>query len=221
MRYCDKCGIEIIGERKFCPLCQNKTVLAGKEAEEVFPVIPFLYKKHNLFFRLLIFASVIASMISLAVNIVLQSDTWWSLFVIAGILCMWLYLLVSMKKKSNLPKSILYQVFLTIVLALLWDLFTGWHTWSIDFVVPIICCSAMLAILVLSRVFKLKLDDYIIYLIIDACFGILPFVFLLTGLLSVTLPSLICIGVSILSLVALLVFHGDKMLQELKRRLHI
>jgi len=58
-------------------------------------------------------------------------------------------------------------------------------------------------------------------LIIDSIFGITPIVFLLTGLLQVVIPTIVCIGVSIVSLSALIIFEGENMKGELKKRLHI
>ena len=56
---------------------------------------------------------------------------------------------------------------------------------------------------------------------IDAVFGIVPLVFLLTGMLAVILPSLLCVGISVISMAALFLFEGERMMTELRRRLHI
>ena len=56
---------------------------------------------------------------------------------------------------------------------------------------------------------------------IDALFGIVPLLFLLLGWLRVFYPSVICVAVSLLSLCALLLFEGERMRMEVKKRLHL
>jgi hypothetical protein len=54
MQYCEHCKVQIRGNRKYCPLCQNPLTGSGSREEEVFPVIPESYQ-YNLILRLLIF----------------------------------------------------------------------------------------------------------------------------------------------------------------------
>ncbi len=221
MRYCDKCKVSIEGERKNCPLCQRETVEAVGESREVFPTIPTVYHRYNLFFRILIFASVVAGVVSVTVNFLLPTRVWWSFFVVLGVLCMWAITSVAVKKRRNIPKNVIYQVILISLLGVLWDFITGWYGWSLDFVIPITCTAAMIAMAVIARVMKLRFEDYIIYILLDAVFGIVPTVFLVTGLLRVTLPSVICVAASLISLAAVFLFEGERIRTELKRRLHL
>ena len=80
----------------------------------------------------------------------------------------------------------------------------------------------MLALMILPRLLRLRLSDYLFYLAIDILFGSLPVVFYLTGLLGDTLaPSLICVCISALSLSAVLVFQGRELVGEISRRMHL
>jgi hypothetical protein len=221
MKFCSKCKVSVAGQRKYCPLCQRELQGLDTNDHEIFPEIPTIFHQYNLFFRILILLSVIASIISILINMLIPSRIWWSFFVAAGIGCFWLSMAIAISKRRNIPKNILYQVVDIAALAVLWDLFTGWRGWSIDYVIPIACTVAMLSMAIIAKVTNLQVKDYIIYLVIDGLFGIVPFVFTFTGLLSERFPSLICVAASIISLVALLLFHGDDMRTELRRRLHL
>ena len=98
---------------------------------------------------------------------------------------------------------------------------TGAHGWAITFVIPIILTLAMVVMYVVSKVLHLQVGDYMIYLLIDALFGLIPLVLLLTGQVFTDIPSLICILTSIISVVGLVIFEGNNMVSELKRRLHL
>ena len=220
MKYCEKCKVSVEGERKRCPLCQRELRGLGGDEPETFPSVPTIYKSHHLFFRILIFASVVAGVVSTIVN-VMAGGVWWSLFVLLGIGCMWAILAVAVVKRRNIPKNVLWQVVLLSLLGVLWDLLTGWRGWSITYVIPILYTAAILAMAVSARVLGLRLEDYLIYVVMDAVLGILPLLFLIFGKLHTPLPSLICVGVSIIALAGLFLFEGERMRTELKRRLHL
>lgn len=221
MKYCDKCKASVVGGRKYCPLCQSALRPLDDHNEETFPFIPTIYRQHNVFIRLIILASIAAGVISVVINILIPQSGFWSVFVVLGIICMWISLAVAVRKRSNVPKSILYQVVLVCLLAVFWDFLTKWHGWSIDYVIPIVCVCAMSAMAISAKILGQRIEDYIIYLLIDVLFSIVPVIFIITGCLHVLYPSLICVAASIISFATLLLFDGEHIRQELRRRLHM
>ena len=192
MQYCEACKVYIRGERRHCPLCQGPLSGGGDEREEPFPLLAMLWQGGP-----------------------------WSLYVLAGLGSMWLSLGIALNKRGSPTKGLLWQVAILSSLAALWDLCTGWHGWSLDYVVPTLCVFAMLAMALLAKLLHLRVEDYMIYLVIDALFGIVPLLFLLLGWLRVFYPSVICVAVSLLSLCALLLFEGERMRMEVKKGLHL
>ena len=221
MQYCEACKVYIRGERRHCPLCQGPLSGGGDEREEPFPLLAMPPRPYHLFWRLLLFLSAAAAVICGAINVLLWQGGPWSLYVLAGLGSMWLSLGIALNKRGSPTKGLLWQVAILSSLAALWDLCTGWHGWSLDYVVPTLCVFAMLALALLAKLLHLRVEDYMIYLVIDALFGIVPLLFLLLGWLRVFYPSVICVAVSLLSLCALLLFEGERMRMEVKKRLHL
>lgn len=221
MKYCDKCKVKVIGDRKVCPLCQGILPEGDGDNTEVFPKIPTMYRKYNLFFRILIFISITAGVISVAVNLMIPQSGGWAWFVVLGIACMWIMLAVAVRRRSNIPHSIVNQVFLVCVLTVLWDWLTGWRGWSLDYVVPIACGVGLLCLAIVSRVMNLDIQDYMVYLCVVCLFGAVPIVFYFMGWLKVVYPGLICVAGCIISFAGLMLFQGENMKNELKRRLHL
>ncbi len=222
MSFCKKCGVSITGNRKTCPLCQG--ILSEVETEpkeETFPVIPSAYRRHNLFFRILMFAAVSAGILSLAINLMIPQSGWWSVFVLFGIACAWISVALAVRKRYNVPKGIMYEVAVILILSVLWDWGTGWRGWSIDFVFPCTCLAAMISLAIVFRVHHMPVRDYLIYFTLNAMFGIIPLIFYITGSLKIIYPSLVCVAVSFISIAALVLFQGDAMRAELKRRMHV
>lgn len=221
MKCCEKCKVNIIGKRKSCPLCQG--ILSGQDEEQVeeFPQITSIYKQYNMFFKIIILISIIIASISVAINVMLPRAGAWSLFIIGGLISVWISLITAINKRNNIPKNIIYQVMIISIAVVSWDYMTHWRGWSIDYVIPLICIFAMISMSFISKVMKLHIEDYILYLIIDGIFGIVPSLFIMLGILKVLYPSLICVVTSVISLSTLLIFEGDSIREEMKKRLHL
>ena len=143
------------------------------------------------------------------------------MFVVAGMGSLWITLWFIAKKRTNIPKTILWQVAVISLLALVWDWWTGWRGWSIDYVVPILCGCAIIVMSVVARILHLRIEDYIIYLILDSILGIIPLALVLCGAVGIVYPSAICVAVSIIALAALFIFEGTALRNEILRRLHL
>ncbi len=219
MKHCEKCNVDVSGNRKICPLCQ--TLLSGTGEEEVYPYIPSFFNKHKIMIKTAVFASLSACIISVAVNSMIPQSGKWSSFVLLGMACIWLCLYVIIKKHDNIPKTILYHVFIISGLSILWDKFTGWHGWSLDFVVPSVCIAAMIATVVVVKIFKKHLRNYIFFIFMNALFGILPSIFYTAKLVHIQYPSIICSALSIIIITGLLIFQGHEIFVELKKKFHL
>ena len=221
MLYCKNCKIYLSGQYKCCPLCQGDLTGAADKTGNVFPVIPKRIKTYHTLLAWLVFGSVAAAAVCIAVNLILPSGSRWFLFVICGIISFWISLVLVLKKKRNVPKTILWQVGVLSLLAYFWDLFTGFRGWSLNYVLPILCTSAMVAMAVIAKVRKLDIQNYILYLVIDCVFGILSFTLLVIGRTTKVIPSAICFASTIIFLAALLIFQGKALFAEIQRRFHL
>jgi len=220
MKKCYKCNININSKSSVCPLC--KGIIETSENDEcVFPIIPSVYKKHKLILKILLFLSILGSFVCLLINYLISKEISWSLFVIAGIISFWITLIVGFKQRNNLMSLLFLEVIFVLILSILWDYFTGWHFWSITYVLPFLCISYISVLFFLRIFLKNIFRDYVIYIYINSLIGITPLYFILKDGLSVRWPSITCIIFSILSILILAIFNHKQMKNELERRLHI
>lgn len=221
MLYCKNCGIRLPGNYRRCPLC--KGALEGKAGKDgaVFPVSRPREETERSLLLWLAFGSVAAAAVSTAVNLVLPSEGWWFLFVLGGIGSVWISLALVLKKRRNIPKTILWQTGLLSILSFVWDLLTGFGGWSVNYVFPILCTGSMIAMSVIARVRKLNIQNYILYLIIDCVFGLLSFILLIMGKVRTLIPSAVCFASTVIFLAALLFFEGKALWAEIQRRFHL
>lgn len=220
MYYCRKCGFYITGTAKKCPFCQGD--LSGEpEGENIFPEIPFKEPKSGFLIRLSALGTIIAAAVCIAINYSWQEHGWWSAFVTAGLLSVWIAAGIAIKKHGNPLKAVLWQVCAGSLLILAWDYWTGFRGWSLDFAMPVlyICSSAMTLMLVWFM--RLKPQDYLVYLVWNLLLGLIPLALLFGGALRITLPSVICVLVSTAGLAVLVLFKGSALWAEIIRRFHL
>ena len=221
MRYCDRCGVQVLGTMSTCPLCQGPLSGQAEAAEDVFPSIPLSGKLSAPLLRLLILLSVIAAAVCAAVLLSAPRYRWAALSVLAGLGSGWLTVWIAVKKRRKPFKAVFWQICSISLLTVAWDFGTGFLGWSLDFVLPILYACTMLAMTVAARILRLQAQDYLVYLIMDILLGMLPLVLLLCGAVRVVYPSAVCIAVSLTLLAVLILFEGPALRGELLRRLHL
>lgn len=219
MQQCRKCRINIEGSKERCPLCQGE--LIGTPEPEMYP--RYVYKGLNSTFilKLVSFIAITASVICLATDYMLAERLTWSLISVGGIICAWLTTAVGITYRKNVIKNITWELILVTALAILWDKFTGSYGWSLDFVLPCASICSMVSTFILAKVLKMKSGEYMLYLIMGSIYGLIPFICLAAGLVTIKYPSVISIGVSIIFMAALIIFRGKSTKDEIERRFHL
>lgn len=217
MRICKKCNLKIKTDSDVCPLCQNK--LIGKKEGNVFPFIPNIYKKYFTFFKILLFISFIISLICITIDLIINKYHF-SVFVVLGFICLFIILKTAFNNKESLSKSILIQLIILIILSIIWDYFTGFHYWSITYVIPILCIICSINFLILSMILKNYFEEEMFYFICIVLIGIIPLIFIIIGIPN-KIPSVISILLNLICFISLLIFRFKAVKEELKRRMHI
>lgn len=219
MQYCRKCKVSVVGNKACCPLCQGE--LTGEPSEEVYPEIARPKISSEFLLKLISFVAITAIVVCFAVNYMIPTEVRWSLISAAGILCAWLTTSVGIVYRKRVLKNITWQLFLITALSVLWDRFTGWRGWSLDFVLPCGCVASMISIFIIAKVLKMKAGEYVLYMIIGGIYGMLPFICLLFGMIHIVYPSVICTGISVIFIAALFIFRGKTTRDEMEKRFHL
>jgi hypothetical protein len=221
MQYCNHCKIYIKNKRERCTLCENILPDSNDYKDsKTFPIISPFYESH-LVIKILVFISIAAIVISFAINIIFPATVNWPLLVIFGLLSIWLGLIVILRRGYHMPKKIVWQVFIISLLSIFWDWKIGWKGWSLNYVIPITCVSAMIIMYITAKILRLGSRDYITYALIDGFLGIVPILFIVFNWVNVIYPSIISIATSIISIAAIFIFQGEDIKLELNKRMHI
>lgn len=145
----------------------------------------------------------------------------WFWFAAAGCFCGWLVVFVAYAKRRNILKNEAWQLLIITVLCILWDHFTGWRGWSLDFVFPFGSLAVLGSVPVIARVNHLESEEYLYYFMQAAMIGCVPLILLWTGLVHYKIPSVVCVGISFLVLAGLFIFQKKNMTREFHKKLRM
>lgn len=218
MLYCRKCKVNIKGDRCFCPLCGGG--LTGEPEEEAYPPIAPMGVNRGRLIQTISFCAICTIVIGFICYLILRFSFWWFLFGAAAIGGLWVTVLFAVLFRSHIFKAVTIEFFLISGFLVLADLATGWYRWSLDYAIPCACLASMFSMMLIAKFLKIPASEHLTYFALDAIYGIVPIVFIFTGVLNFIIPSAICVGVSLISIAALLLFEGKNMKYELKKRLH-
>ena len=145
----------------------------------------------------------------------------WFWFAGAGCACAWLVVMVAYFKRRNILKNEMWQLLIISVIAILWDHFIGWMGWSVDFVLPFGALAVQFSIPVIAKVNRLEREEYLFYLVQAGIAGVIPMILVWTGIVKFVYPSVVCAGISFLTLAALFIFCQKDTLREFHKKLRM
>ena len=146
----------------------------------------------------------------------------WTLFTAGGVTTMWIASSIGFFKRYNLLKNVMWQLFIGTIVCFIWDVLTGWHSWSVDFVLPIMSVATLAAMFVIAKVQKSPVREYLIYEIMAAGYGlILPVILLLCKTVKNPTVSMFGALICFLFLVGVILFKGKEFKEEMHKKLHV
>lgn len=219
MSKCKRCNVTINSNTHKCPLCNNEITI--NKVDDVFPIIENKYKYHQLFFDIGIFITTLGNVLCLLINYIINKDISWSLYVVASTLTYWFTLIIAIKRRNNVNKLLLLEVIVASIGSIVWDYLTGWHLWSITYVLPFLCI-AYITIFIIKLIFINNIkNDYIFYTMLNSLIGLIPFYFIFRNIIKITWPSILSISLSLSAIIFLIIFKRKILTNELEKRLHI
>ena len=171
--------------------------------------------------RIFTFTCTAAVVLCWMLDYLLTPGTWWAGYVTGGVFCTWLLIMVGFRKRKNPLKNGMWQLTIVSAGSVLWDIFTGWLGWSVDYVIPLAALVTLLSMVIVSAACRMEAAEYLFYLAQAGAFGLIPFILLAADVVSVPYPSVICAGVSLLFLLGLVIFKGKEFVREIKKKFRV
>ena len=132
------------------------------------------------------------------------------------------------KARWFVAQSVIFNLLLLVSALLVFtDWFNGYTGYSLDLVVPILCCAALVCNFIFAFLRSRFTANALVYLLMNIGIGVLPYILLFfridySGRLDAhSLPWVICLIVSVITFLGLVIFRGRALKNEIVKRLHM
>lgn len=208
MQYCPKCKIDIRGNKSCCPLCQGQLTKTPED-----PAFPALKKSHVTSFSII----KLATFIFITIEIVMAAAGYlakheagvplpWVPLVMIGTAVAWADLILALYLRNNVMKIITFEAYIAMVIDYVIDRMTGYYGWSVIWMIPATFAGLAIVTVVIGKAAKLRLEDYIIYLLADGLLCLTQIIPIMRGRNEFEWPAVICMAGYLICAAATLIF---------------
>ena len=208
-------------ERNFYRLLKEQGI-SSQKVEPVFPKPTMPSEQEMKVYKIYSFLCIALVALMLVTDLNFHPKIRWTLFTAGGVATMWIASSIGFFKRYNLLKNLMWQLLIGTIISFIWDALTGWHSWSVDFVLPLMSVGILLAMCVIAKVQKSPVREYLIYEIMAAGYGlILPGILLFCKVVKRATVSMFGALACFLFLVGVLLFKGREFKEEMQKNLHV
>ncbi|MCI7061620.1 MAG: DUF6320 domain-containing protein [Lachnospiraceae bacterium] len=224
MKFCKRCGVEVLGDRQVCPLC-NSVLHVEEDIEErgadTFPDIAAKRKVRRKIFWTCTYICILFEAVFIFLNRIFSPQVRWSL--ITGVSAA--YILVSLwqmlsRRKGHISK-LYFQAAALLLLLLGIDYALGFRGWSVKYGIPCILLSFALIILVCMIINFANWQNYLTMQIFMVIFSVIYLIYSFVGKWGNGILSWVNFGTYMTLWVMTMIFGGRKAENEIRRKFHL
>ena len=205
MQYCPKCRISIRGNKTECPLCGGR--VTGEPETGGFPILERNRFSHMSVVKVGTFCLLTFFIIMMSLEILYDFKLAWVPFAVMGALIAWGDLMVGIYYRNNLIKTLFIETYLAMAVCMLIDSLTGWHGWSLAYVLPIGFVLLVFVTIGVGRAASLRLEEYIIYIFVTILLSMLQIFPVLAHVNPVAFPAVACMALLLIEACAAVIFR--------------
>ena len=205
MQYCPKCRIRIRGDKSECPLCAGR--VSGDPEPGGFPALAGRKFSHMTIVKIATFCCITFIIIMFALELLYNFELPWVPFAILGVLIAWGDVMVGIYYRNNLIQTLTVETYLAMAACLLIDALTGWHGWSLAYVLPIGFVVLVFVTIGVGRAANLRLEEYIIYIFVAILLSMLQIIPVLTHTNPVIFPAVMGMALLLIAACAAVIFR--------------
>lgn len=220
MRYCGHCNVKLRNDLERCPLCDMETEKTDDCFEADYPYVRSRFGR-MLLIKLISFCVIVFIGASLLVDHLVPTQSPWAAITVAALIYAWASAFNVLRRIPNPASVIMCQLIAASALCFVIDYLTGYHKWSVNFVIPFLIVAAALATSLMIAIKPMRYRENTLYQLIIAVLGVLSVLLWVFGYSDIEWPVVTAAFVSILCFFTVLVFSRRRAGTELKKRFHV
>lgn len=178
-------------------------------------------KKSDKIIKISGLVSVIIAIILLVINKLSTPQIPWASLINCGILYIWITVIYSIRRNTNIAGHVLIQTMAVSLLAIYIDYKIGFKGWSTDIAIPIIITIANITMLILTIVTYKKYIKYAIYQLIIVFLSMVPVVLIKENVVHNKTLSIISCIICVINFVLSLILCSKDVKEAIIRKFHM
>ena len=167
-------------------------------------------KKSNELVNMLLISSIMIAITLVIINKFTTPQIPWAGISNCGLIYIWITVLYSIKRNTNIAGHILLQIITMSLVVLYIDYRLNFYGWSIHIGIPIILMTANIIMLILAIVGHRNYVRYAMYQLIIVLLSMIPIILAVNNIIEFKILNQISIGISLLNLgISLILSYKD------------
>ena len=204
-----------------CPLCKHVLESGDEPSVDAYPNAIGVNRRFRLLENILLFLSIVAACLMVAINHITDPEVAWSLVACLVLVYANAVLRMAILGKSGYMFKTLSLVILAVLMLLGIDYLTGYRGWSLDYVLPLGVLLIDLALFVLTLVNRRNWQSYMMAQILAILLSMIPVGLRLGGIIRFPYLVWIAFAASVFLFLGTLIIGDRRARTELKRRFHV
>lgn len=171
--------------------------------------------------NILLIVSAVIAISLIIINKLINPNIHWAALTNCGIIYIWITVLYSIKRGTNIAGHVLLQTIAISAAMLYIDDRVGFIGWSINIAIPIVLIIANITMLILTLVSYKKYIKYAIYQLVIVIMSLISIFFITNNLIEMKLLSTIAMIISVLNLIITLILCYKDIKDALVRKIHM
>lgn len=178
-------------------------------------------KKGERILKILLMISFVLGLILILINKLTTPNIHWAGLSNCGIIYIWITVLYSIKRSTNIASHVLLQTIVISAAILYIDYRIGFHGWSMTIAIPIILIISNITMLILTLVSYKKYIKYAICQMIIVIMSLISIYYITNNFIEMKVLSTIAMIISILNLIITLALCYKDVKDAIIRKIHM
>lgn len=178
-------------------------------------------KKGQKILNICLMISLVIAIILVIVNKFTTPNIHWAALTNCGIIYIWITVLYSIKRGTNIAGHVLLQTIAISAVMLYIDYRLGFQGWSINIAIPIILIIANITMLILTLVSYKKYIKYAIYQLFIVLMSLISIILITNNLIQMQVLNTAAMIISILNLAITLILCYKDIKEAIIRKIHM
>ena len=178
-------------------------------------------RKGEKIINILLICSTVFAILLIIINKCYSPEIPWAAIANSGIIYIWITVIYSIKRNTNIAAHVLLQMIVISVLILYIDKRLTFSGWSIHIGIPIILMVANITMLILSIISHKKYTKYAFYQLIIVLVSMIPIILVSKRLMELQILNIIAFGISLFNFSISLILSYKAFYKMLECKFHI